>query len=71
MMWFKSCPKCQGDLYLDRDLHGFFISCLHCGLLRDVRSEHIALCRAKGFKALLEAVFADLVPQAREAMHIA
>ena len=31
MFWFKSCPKCHGDLYKDSDAYGTFISCLQCG----------------------------------------
>lgn len=31
MFWFKSCPKCQGDLYRDTDQFGVFISCVQCG----------------------------------------
>ncbi|MBI4310929.1 MAG: hypothetical protein HY681_04015 [Chloroflexi bacterium] len=31
MLWFKQCPKCEGDLYQDRDMYGPFVSCLQCG----------------------------------------
>ena len=31
MFWFKSCPKCHGDLYRDSDVYGTFVSCLQCG----------------------------------------
>ncbi|MBI4202200.1 MAG: hypothetical protein HY532_03680 [Chloroflexi bacterium] len=30
-LWLKQCPKCQGDLFLDRDMYGPFVSCLQCG----------------------------------------
>ncbi len=30
MFWLKSCPRCHGDLYEDRDLHGRYIACLQC-----------------------------------------
>ena len=30
MFWFKSCPKCRGDLYKNQDHYGAFISCLQC-----------------------------------------
>ena len=33
---FKGCPRCGGDLYLDEDEYGKFLSCLQCGFLRDV-----------------------------------
>ena len=36
MFFFKACPKCQGDLHVDRDSYGTFVKCLQCGLLRDV-----------------------------------
>lgn len=31
MFWLKSCPRCHGDLYEDRDLHGRYMACLQCG----------------------------------------
>ena len=31
MVWFKSCKRCGGDLYLGKDLYGSFVSCLQCG----------------------------------------
>ena len=36
MFWFKQCPRCSGDLYQSRDSFGPFISCLQCGLIKDV-----------------------------------
>lgn len=29
--WFKSCPRCKGDLYEDTDFYGRFVSCIQCG----------------------------------------
>ena len=37
MWFFKACPKCCGDMYVDRDSDGTFFECLQCGLLRDVK----------------------------------
>ncbi|MEE8442754.1 MAG: hypothetical protein V3S37_03305 [Dehalococcoidia bacterium] len=31
MLWIKQCPRCQGDLYHNRDMYGDFVSCLQCG----------------------------------------
>ena len=28
---FKGCKRCGGDLFLERDSDGFYISCLQCG----------------------------------------
>ena len=36
MMHLKSCPKCQGDMYVDSDAYGPFHQCLQCGLIKDV-----------------------------------
>jgi ssDNA-binding Zn-finger/Zn-ribbon topoisomerase 1 len=33
---FNACPKCRGDLELRRDIYGMYISCLQCGLQRDL-----------------------------------
>ena len=30
MFWFKSCPKCHGDLYRDSDTYGSYIACMQC-----------------------------------------
>lgn len=27
----KSCPRCEGDIFLDRDLSGWFEHCIQCG----------------------------------------
>jgi Zn-finger nucleic acid-binding protein len=35
-IFFKSCPRCRGDLFLDRDKFGSYIQCLQCGFLRDL-----------------------------------
>jgi hypothetical protein len=30
-MWLKSCPRCRGDLVLDSDFYGGYVSCIQCG----------------------------------------
>ncbi len=38
-MWkFKSCPKCEGDLFVDWDMNGWYVQCLQCGYLSDLKS---------------------------------
>lgn len=32
----KSCPKCRGDMVVDRDFAGVFRVCLQCGYLMDL-----------------------------------
>jgi hypothetical protein len=29
--YFKACPRCRGDMYLDQDPYGVFAKCLQCG----------------------------------------
>jgi hypothetical protein len=31
MIWLKSCPRCRGDLILDSDYYGHYVSCIQCG----------------------------------------
>jgi hypothetical protein len=36
-MWkFKNCPRCKGDLYVDRDVYGWYQGCIQCGYLKDL-----------------------------------
>jgi len=38
-MWrFKSCPKCNGDVDIERDQWGWFEQCLQCGYLHDLEN---------------------------------
>jgi DNA-directed RNA polymerase subunit M/transcription elongation factor TFIIS len=43
MMILKGCPRCKGDLYIDRDLDGTYISCMQCGYVKDVDDERSSL----------------------------
>ncbi len=36
MIRFKSCIRCGGDVKIDRDMYGKFMSCLQCGWSRDI-----------------------------------
>ena len=40
MVWWKlkSCPRCDGDMFIDRDLYGWYEQCIQCGYARDLRS---------------------------------
>jgi hypothetical protein len=31
MIWYNTCPRCNGNLVLESDLHGEFMSCMQCG----------------------------------------
>jgi hypothetical protein len=30
------CPKCGGNLYLDRDFNGWYEQCLQCAYMKDL-----------------------------------
>lgn len=32
----KSCPRCNGDLMIDKDEYGWYETCLMCGYLHDL-----------------------------------
>lgn len=36
MFILKSCPKCKGDVHINRDWFGCYKQCLQCGLMEDV-----------------------------------
>lgn len=38
MIKFKVCPKCKGDVSLERDQYGWYELCLQCGYLVYLRS---------------------------------
>jgi len=35
---FRSCPRCDGDIFIDGDLYGWFEHCIQCGYDRDLRN---------------------------------
>jgi len=35
MLKFKSCPRCKGDIAVDRDQFGWYEQCIQCGYLHD------------------------------------
>ncbi len=37
-MWkLRTCPRCQGDLFVDKDFDGWYEQCLQCGYRREMR----------------------------------
>ena len=41
MAWwkFKSCPRCDGDMFIDKDLYySWYEQCIQCGYSGDLRS---------------------------------
>lgn len=38
MLYTKACPRCSGDIKLDRDNYGVYAKCLQCGFNRDFKT---------------------------------
>ena len=36
MLMLKACPRCRGDLYVDRDFYGQYKQCIQCGHMEDI-----------------------------------
>ena len=36
MFFLKACPRCRGDIYVDRDNYGPFLHCMQCGYIKDL-----------------------------------
>ena len=39
MLLFKACPRCRGDMQINRDIYGDYKECLHCGNMVDLPSK--------------------------------
>lgn len=37
--WLGACMRCRGDLFLDLDRYGHFITCLQCGKILTEQEE--------------------------------
>ena len=34
----KSCPRCTGDVFIDRDMYGWYEQCLQCSYRRELQN---------------------------------
>ena len=54
MIYFKACPRCQGDMHLTRDLYGRYVECFQCGYESEAAEEEqrtpLGLEEAQGVK---------------------
>ena len=47
MLWRKSCPRCRGDLVMESDFYGQYVSCIQCGnILGERQGRSVAPGRA-------------------------
>ncbi len=47
MFYFKACPKCQGDMYLERDAYGSYRKCIQCGRIYEEEARQPAINKRK------------------------
>lgn len=47
MLKHRGCPRCKGNLLVDRDHHGWYEQCLQCGYQRNLESMLMAPKQAK------------------------
>ena len=47
MSWLKTCPKCDGDIFENKDTYGSFMSCLQCGHYLTVAEEAYIQLKAR------------------------
>ena len=38
MLKLKGCPRCKGDVRIDRDEYGWYEECIQCGHVCDLKS---------------------------------
>ena len=36
MLYLKQCPRCKGDMHMNRDIYGTYKECLQCGHMIDL-----------------------------------
>jgi DNA-directed RNA polymerase subunit M/transcription elongation factor TFIIS len=48
----KSCPRCNGDLFIQREIDGWYEECLSCGYQKDISDlvtmDAIGQCKTNG-----------------------
>jgi hypothetical protein len=50
VFYFKGCPRCKGDVYVEKDSFGTYRKCLQCGRMQDLELRRPATNRRKGSK---------------------
>ena len=57
MFLLKACPRCKGDIFVDRDNYGPFLHCMQCGYIKDLEESskirvHVQIPQAKEERAV-------------------
>ncbi len=41
MLYLKACPRCHGDIKVNKDIYGTYKECLQCGYMLDVAESEL------------------------------
>jgi hypothetical protein len=50
VFYFKGCPRCKGDVYVEKDSFGTYRKCLQCGRMQELEVRRPAANRRKDSK---------------------
>ncbi len=50
VFYFKGCPRCKGDVYVEKDSFGTYRKCLQCGRMQELEQRRPAASQRKGSK---------------------
>ncbi len=50
VFYFKGCPRCKGDVYVEKDSFGTYRKCLQCGRMQELELRRPAANRRKDSK---------------------
>ncbi len=60
MIYFKACPRCQGDIHITGDWYGEFAECLQCGYEADVNGGTENIWDPQAVQEVAEEVLAEV-----------
>lgn len=50
VFYFKGCPRCKGDVYVEKDSFGTYRKCIQCGRMQELELRRPAANRRKDSK---------------------
>ena len=50
MFYFKGCPRCKGDVYVEKDSFGTYRKCIQCGRMQELELRRPGANQRKGNK---------------------
>ena len=50
VFYFKGCPRCKGDVYVEKDSFGTYRKCIQCGRMQELELRRPGANQRKGNK---------------------